>query len=102
MKSITMIRPPHNEHELESNRAHDLIDLQIIMQREELYLPCIKRICKQIFRGPKCPVWPPKIVKNADWDTIYNEQKLDLPVLKTVDEAIVWANELIARIDAAE
>ena len=31
----------------------------------------------------------------------YDEQKGSLPVLQTVDEAIIWANELIAKIDSS-
>lgn len=31
----------------------------------------------------------------------YNGQKGDLPVLPTVDEAVVWANELIEKINKA-
>ena len=84
-----------------SDRAHDLIDLQLIMQREQLYLPRVKSICLKIFRGKGCPAWPPTVIKNKDWDSIYSRQKLDLPVLPTVDEAIDWANELIAKISNA-
>ena len=35
------------------------------------------------------------------WDDIYLTQKLNLPVLPTVDQAIEWANGLIARIAGA-
>ena len=35
------------------------------------------------------------------WDEIYATQKLKLPVLPTVDDAIAWTNDLIAKIDAA-
>lgn len=35
------------------------------------------------------------------WDDIYLTQKLNLPVLPTVDQAIEWANGLIARIVGA-
>jgi len=38
-------------------------------------------------------------VKGSGWDAIYKRQKLSLPVLPTVDEAITWANEFIAQID---
>lgn len=85
-----------------SDRAHDLVDLQLIFQREELYLPRINKICQMIFRGKNCPPWPSELVKGQDWDSIYDEARQGLPVLPTVDEAIVWANDLIARIAAAE
>lgn len=40
-------------------------------------------------------------MKNEKWDVVYEAQKGGLPVLPTVDEAVAWANDLIARIDAA-
>jgi len=46
--------------------------------------------------------WPAVVVKNANWETIYDEERGVLPVLPTVDEAVAWANDLIVRIDAAK
>ena len=59
-------------------------------------------ICQELFRYRKKQEWPPRIVKGEKWDEAYGDQKGDLPVLPSVDEAIVWANNLIARIDAAK
>ena len=36
--------------------------------------------------------------RDENWDAVYAEQKGALPVLSTIDEAIVWANDLIHRI----
>lgn len=36
------------------------------------------------------------------WDALYKAQRGALPVLPTVDEAIDWANDLIAQIATAE
>lgn len=36
--------------------------------------------------------------KNENWDEAYIEQKGNLDVLPTVDDAIVWVNELITKI----
>ena len=33
------------------------------------------------------------------WEQTYADQKRDLDVLPTVDEAITWANDLIAKLD---
>ena len=62
----------------------------------------MKKICQQIFRGKRCPRWPPTIKKGEKWDSIYDEAKLDLPVLATVDEAVAWVNDLVAKIDRSE
>ena len=82
-----------------SERAHDLIDLQLILEREQIYLPRVKTICNNIFRGNGCPPWPTKVAKGPKWDAIYDAQKLSLPVLSTVDEAVDWVNQLIDRIE---
>ncbi len=57
--------------------------------------------CERLFRYRKCQPWPPVVVKQDGWEEIYAAQKLDLPVLPTVDEAIVWTNQLISTIDAS-
>ena len=40
---------------------------------------------------------PPTVVEYDDWETIYTEAAEGLDVLPTVTEAVVWANDLIAR-----
>ena len=42
--------------------------------------------------------WPPTIRKGVGWDELYLNAKGNLPILSTVDEAVIWANELIAQI----
>ena len=82
-----------------SKRAHDLIDLQLITANAAVDLRRTSDLCRKLFRYRKVHAWPPTIVKGDTWEASYNEQKGDLPVLPTVDEAVKWANELIARID---
>ena len=41
------------------------------------------------------------ILKGEMWEQTYAYQKRDLDVLPTVDEAIAWANDLIAKLDMA-
>ena len=41
------------------------------------------------------------MAKGVLWEQAYADQKRDLDVLPTVDEAIVWANDLIAKLDIA-
>lgn len=84
-----------------NRRAHDLIDLQLIVANAKLDYKYIKSICENLFRFRRRQTWPTKIVSHPDWNTIYTSQKLDLPVLPTVDEAIIWANDLIAKIAEA-
>ena len=88
----------HGVTEARSKRAHDLIDLQLIDSLHRLDLVRTGEICRQLFRYRRKQPWPPTVVKNEKWAEIYSVQKGNLPVLPTVDEAITWANALIARI----
>lgn len=89
----------HGATEEGSQRAHDLIDLQIIMERRNLDMQRLKGICRRLFAYRMMQAWPPVVTKNMDWETIYNEERGELPVLPTVDKAVAWANDLIARIE---
>ena len=84
-----------------SRRVHDLIDLQLIMNNALIDLKRTHDLCRELFRYRKEHAWPPHVTKGDAWDKVYADQKNDLPVLPTVDEAIAWANDLIAQIDAA-
>ena len=59
-------------------------------------------VCKRLFAYRKCQPWPPDVKNGDGWEEQYVAQKYNLPVLPTVDEAIVWANDLIRCISAAQ
>lgn len=84
-----------------NQRAHDLIDLQVMMRSEVVDLKKVRSICHQLFAQRRLQPWPTLIKARKGWSQIYDAQKKNLSVLETVDEAIAWANELIARIDNA-
>ena len=84
---------------IDSERAHDLIDLQIIIDNEKIDYHELKILCQRLFTSRKQQLWPPKIKKNINWDTLYENQVYELDVFQSVDEAIIWANELIKKID---
>ncbi|MBR4613172.1 MAG: nucleotidyl transferase AbiEii/AbiGii toxin family protein [Kiritimatiellae bacterium] len=93
----------HAVSDTHSHRAHDLIDLQLIVQREKLDFAKIRRICVRLFAARKRTPWPPPKVKGGDdWPTLYDNQKGALPVLPTVEEAVDWVNGLIEEIDSAK
>lgn len=92
----------HGATEEGSERAHDLIDLQIIESLGRLDIRRLRNICRRLFAYRKMQAWPAVVVKNVGWDSIYKAERGDLPVLPTVDDAIEWTNEFIARIDAAK
>lgn len=41
------------------------------------------------------------ITKSEEWDCLYTEQLLPVPVSQTTDEAVVWVNELVEKIAKA-
>lgn len=92
----------HGVSEPGSRRAHDLIDLQLIVSRGEVDYVRVHDICQRLFAYRKKQAWPPMVTKGADWESVYNEENCKHSVLSTVDEAIAWANELIKRIDRAD
>ncbi|MBP5686205.1 MAG: nucleotidyl transferase AbiEii/AbiGii toxin family protein [Clostridia bacterium] len=83
----------------ESNgRAHDLIDLQLILRGGNIDLGKTRRICERLFALRRRQPWPTPIVARKDWSGIYDSHRRDLDVLPSVAEAVDWANELIDRI----
>lgn len=84
-----------------NQRAHDLIDLQVIMKEGNIDLSKVREICQRLFTQRRMHGWPTQIRIRNGWDAIYNAQKRDLNVLGNVKGAISWANELIASIDKA-
>ena len=95
----------HAVSENGSDRAHDLIDLQLIMLHSKPELADVRSKCVRLFDYRRKQPWPTKIEKGEGWDEIYDTalgtiaNKAD--ICPTVDEAIAWANELIASIDKA-
>ena len=96
----------HAVTEKGSERAHDLIDLQLVCDKSGLDLSETKSLCRRLFDYRRKQPWPPVVVKGPEWERLYAEALANIvgeaPVLRSVDEAIVWANGLIARIDAAK
>ena len=83
-----------------SERAHDLIDLQIIVRNENIDFAQTKNACKRLFASRKQQSWPPVISKGPAWNTLYEGQRNGLDVIHDVDDAITWANNLIILINA--
>jgi hypothetical protein len=81
-----------------NDRAHDLVDLQIIEQEEDLDLEAVGVTARRLFTSRRAQGWPPVVVAHEGWDALYAEAAVDLGVLPDVDEAVAWTNQLIARI----
>lgn len=88
----------HGATEPGSRRAHDLIDLQLIVGKGDVDYGKTKETCIRLFNYRQMQAWPPTVVENEGWDELYRSQLRSDDVLSSVDEAVGWANELIARI----
>lgn len=91
----------HGVSEPNSERAHDLVDLQLVFSHDDVDKKEIRRIATRLFANRHRHSWPPTICKGKNWDMLYADSAESLPVLKTVDEAIAWANDLIRKIEAS-
>lgn len=92
----------HGLTEEGSARAHDLVDLQIILANSDVDLALTRKTCVRLFLYRNLQEWPPLVQVGEGWDTLYDRQAADLDVLPSVEEAVTWANDLVYRIDAAE
>lgn len=84
-----------------SERAHDLIDLQIAVSKGEIDYPKARAVCIRLFVYRAEQEWPPTISKGEGWDSLYASQAHGLDVAPTADDAVAWANDLVARIDSS-
>lgn len=84
-----------------SDRARDLVDLQLLGAREQLDLAMVRATCVRLFDYRKAHAWPPEVVEGADWATLYAKAAEGLDVASEVAPAIEWLNNFIARIDQA-
>ncbi|MEE8717354.1 MAG: nucleotidyl transferase AbiEii/AbiGii toxin family protein [Coriobacteriales bacterium] len=85
-----------------SERAHDLIDLQLIVARTpDIDWPRVRATCVRLFAYRQAQAWPPTIIEGEAWATAYDAQAEGLDVLPSVGEAVTWANDLVRRIDEA-
>lgn len=82
----------------QSQRAHDLIDLQVIVANGGFDMAETKRVCERLFAYRKKQPWPPRIEQGKGWSDLYSSQSMGLDALPTVEEAVAWANDFISAI----
>lgn len=96
----------HAVSESGSDRAHDLIDLQLICNRSEVDMAEVRSVCRRLFDYRRRQAWPPEIKAGELWGDLYAQARGNLldsdGVLPTVEEAVVWANALIRRIESEQ
>ena len=91
----------HGVSEPGSKRAHDLVDLQLIVNRGVIDYGETRQICERLFAYRGLQPWPPHVVEGEGWESLYRDAAGGLEVLPAVDEAVEWVNDLIGRIASA-
>ena len=91
----------HAVSEPGSQRAHDLIDLQIIAKGGELDYSKVRRTCVRLFSYRGMQAWPPTIAMGEGWDELYASQAIGIDVLESAELAVEWGNVFISSIDSA-
>lgn len=84
-----------------SERARDLVDLQLLQRGEHLVLPQIRETCARLFEYRQQQHWPPRVAVGAGWDTLYESAVEDINALPEVASAVAWVNTFIESIDGA-
>lgn len=88
-----------------NDRAHDLIDLQIIRRDlpDEL-LREVKEAAERLFAARKRHSWGElEVTARTGWDARYAEERgsVNDEILGSVDAAVAWANQLVAEIKSS-
>lgn len=96
----------HAVSEPGSERAHDLIDLQLICNRSQIDYAEVESVCQRLFDYRRRQPWPAVVMALPSWDDLYVLARNNLldngDVLPTAAEAVAWVNELVRRIDTSE
>jgi len=82
-----------------NDRVHDLVDLQLAMAGSAAVdLVEIQVTTRRLFTARRTHAWPPTVMPRAGWGVGYARQAAGLEVLQELDDAVAWANRLIADI----
>lgn len=84
-----------------SERARDLVDLQLLDKGEDLDLAQVGATCIRLFEYRRQQTWPPTIASGEGWDTLYEAAIEGLEALPDVEAAVAWVNAFVERIEAA-
>ncbi len=85
-----------------SDRAHDLVDLQLLETSCPTSDDHVGQTCARLFTFRRKHIWPPDIKPGTDWATTYSASAAGLDVLPDLDSAITWANDYVARLHSAQ
>ena len=93
LHACTALNPKTGRNE----RAHDLVDLQLLASEEDIDLAAVDATGRRLFAARRTHPWPPTVVAYEGWDTLYAEAADGLDVIDNVADAVAWANDFVAR-----
>jgi hypothetical protein len=82
-----------------NDRAHDLVDLQILVECDPPDLTLLANIGRRLFAARRVTPWPPTVTIFPSWGQIYTQSAEGLDV-RSLPDAVVWANILIDQANA--
>lgn len=92
----------HAASEPGSDRARDLVDLQLLDHSETLDLAQVRATCVRLFDYRRRQSWPPVIRAGSDWESLYAAAVENVDALAGVADALTWANNFVESIEAAD
>lgn len=84
-----------------SDRAHDLVDLQLLVGAEEIDLVKTVETCRRLFSSRRAHDWPPTLTPGSAWHGLYEAAAEEVDVFRSLDDAISWTDDLISKIEDA-
>lgn len=91
----------HASSEPGSMRAHDLVDLQIILKNEDIELGSLSRTCERLFAYRGRHHWPPTVTSSAGWKDLYSAASRETDAVDDLDDALRITNDLIEELTDA-
>jgi hypothetical protein len=82
-----------------NDRAHDLIDLQMMLAVYPKSAGDIRQAVVRLFAARQQHGWPPVVTEREGWLARYAAEAEGLEVAEGLAEAIGWANRLIERLE---
>ena len=86
----------------DNERAHDLVDLQILVAADPPDLRELATVGRRLFAARRVGTWPPTVQAWPGWDQLYTDAAEGLDVLPLAD-AVAWLNDVvIAAVQAGD
>lgn len=91
----------------DSERAHDLVDLQLMLRRSDVDLAELAAVTVRLFALRGTHDWPLRLQPTEAWESLYQAALADMDlsgaaaevVARSLEEAVAWANGILVELD---